>query len=82
MTKTLAMEVGSRGIRVNAVAPGLIQTDMIEGIPQIADFVKRVPLGRVGTVDEVAAMVAWLCSEDCSFTTGGVFDISGGRATY
>lgn len=78
MTKTLAMEVGTRGIRVNAVAPGLIETDMISEIPQIGEMVKRIPLGRVGTVDEVAGVVSFLCSPDAGYITGHTISVNGG----
>jgi 3-oxoacyl-[acyl-carrier protein] reductase len=78
MTKTLAFEVGSRGIRVNAVAPGLIQTDMINNIPQIEEMVKRIPLKRMGTPEEVAGAVSFLCSKDASYITGHTLSINGG----
>jgi 3-oxoacyl-[acyl-carrier protein] reductase len=78
MTKTLAMEVGSRGIRVNAVAPGLIETDMIEGIPHLEDFKKRIPLGRFGTTEEVAGAVSFLCSKDAAYITGHTLSVNGG----
>lgn len=78
MTKTLAMEVGSRGIRVNAVAPGLIETDMIAEIPHLDEFKKRIPLGRVGTVEEVSGVVSFLCSKDSSYITGHTISVNGG----
>ncbi len=78
MTKTLSMESGSRGIRVNAVSPGLIQTDMIAGIPHLDEYVKRIPLGRVGTPEEVAGAVAFLCSPDASYITGHTISVNGG----
>jgi 3-oxoacyl-[acyl-carrier protein] reductase len=78
MTKSLAMEVGSRGIRVNAVSPGLIETDMIAEIPRLDELVKRVPLGRVGTVDEVAGVVSFLCSPDAGYITGHTISVNGG----
>jgi 3-oxoacyl-[acyl-carrier protein] reductase len=78
MTKTLAMEVGSRGIRVNAVAPGLIETEMLENVPQIEEMKKRVPLGRLGSADEVAGVVSFLCSKDASYMTGATLSVNGG----
>ena len=80
MTKTLAMEVGSRGIRVNAVAPGLIETEMLESIPQpqMDEIKKRIPLGRIGGVDEVAGAVSFLCSKDASYITGHTLSVNGG----
>ncbi len=78
MTKTLAMEVGSRGIRVNAVAPGLIETEMIKGIPQIEEFKKRIPMGRFGSPQEVAGAVSFLCSSDSTYITGHTLSVNGG----
>lgn len=83
-TKALAKEVAERGILVNTVTPALIDTEMTADLPPAmrAYVTTRIPMGRAGTAAEVAALVAWLCSDDCSFSTGAVFDISGGRATY
>jgi 2-dehydro-3-deoxy-L-rhamnonate dehydrogenase (NAD+) len=83
-TKALGKELANTSIRVNVVAPAAIDTDLIRQFsPQAIDaMVARTPLGRLGTVEEVARLVTWLCSEDCSFSTGAVFDLSGGRATY
>ena len=83
-TKALAKEVATRGVLVNCVAPALIDTDMTRDLPpeMRAYVTSRIPMGRPGTAAEVAALVAWLCSEECSFSTGAVYDISGGRATY
>lgn len=78
MTKSLAMEVGSRGVRVNAVAPGLIETEMISQIPQIEEFKKRIPLGRFGTAQEVAGTVSFLCSTDAGYITGATISVNGG----
>lgn len=84
-TKSLGKEVARTGIRVNCVTPAIIATknlyhDQPEEMRKL--WVSRVPMGRPGTPEEVAAMIAWLASEDCSFTTGAAFDLSGGRATY
>lgn len=78
MTKSLAMEVGSRGIRVNAVAPGLIETEMIQNIPMIDELKKRIPLGRLGTSEDVAGAVAFLCSDDAAYVTGTTISVNGG----
>ena len=69
---------------VNAVAPAVIATPILEGITQetIDYMVAKIPMGRVGQPEEVAALVAWLASDECSFSTGHAYDISGGRATY
>jgi 3-oxoacyl-[acyl-carrier protein] reductase len=83
-TKALGKELADTAIRVNAVAPAAIDTDLIRGFtPQaIEAMVARTPLRRLGTAEEAARMIVWLCSDDCSFSTGAVFDLSGGRATY
>jgi 3-oxoacyl-[acyl-carrier protein] reductase len=78
MTRTLSSEVGSRGIRVNAVAPGLIETEMIQNIPQLEDFKGRIPLRRFGTADEVAGVVSFLCSKDAAYVTGQTIGVNGG----
>ena len=78
MTRSLAMEVGGRGIRVNAVAPGFIETPMLEEIPMLDEMIKRIPLGRVGTVNEVAGAVSFLCSEDATYITGSTISVNGG----
>lgn len=78
MTKTMAMELGSRNVRVNAVAPGLIETDMIETIPQLEMMKKRIPLGRFGKPEEVAGAVAFLASDEATYITGHTISINGG----
>ena len=84
LTKALAKEVAGSGVLANCVAPGPIDTPMVHGLaPEtLAALLARCPLGRLGTTDEVAALTLWLCSDACSFSTGAVFDLSGGRATY
>jgi 2-dehydro-3-deoxy-L-rhamnonate dehydrogenase (NAD+) len=84
LTKSLAKELATRGILVNAVAPAAAKTAMFETMTQQhLDFMlSKIPMGRFVEVGEIAAMIGWLATEDCSFTTGSVFDISGGRATY
>lgn len=78
MTRSLSAEVGARGIRVNAVAPGLIETDMIKDIPQLENFTTRIPLKRLGRPEEVAGAVSFLCSGDASYITGHTISVNGG----
>ncbi|MBM3191852.1 MAG: SDR family oxidoreductase [Chlamydiae bacterium] len=78
MTKSLALELGSRNIRVNAVAPGLIETEMIKDIPGLEDFKTRIPLKRLGTPEEVAGAVSFLCSTDSTYITGHTVNVNGG----
>ncbi|HWD59923.1 MAG TPA: SDR family NAD(P)-dependent oxidoreductase [Stellaceae bacterium] len=84
LTKSLGKELAETGIRVNAVAPAAAKTDIFNQMTeaQIAYMLSKIPLGRFVAVEEIAALAAWLCSDECSFATGAVFDISGGRATY
>jgi 2-dehydro-3-deoxy-L-rhamnonate dehydrogenase (NAD+) len=84
LTKALAKEVATQGILVNAVAPAVIGTELLRQMePSTVDMlVAKIPMGRVGRPEEVAALVAWLASDECSFSTGAVYDLSGGRASY
>jgi NAD(P)-dependent dehydrogenase (short-subunit alcohol dehydrogenase family) len=84
LTKAFAKEVAQLGIYVNAIAPAVIETPILQQLTpqQVQYMVQRIPLGRVGQPREVAALVAWLASDECTFTTGQCLDISGGRATY
>lgn len=84
LTKSLGKELADTGIRVNCVAPAAVATDILAQMDPAAveAMIAKSPLKRLGTVDEVADLVLWLCSEACSFSTGAVFDLSGGRATY
>lgn len=84
LTKAVAKEVAKAGILVNAVTPAVIQTDILQQVSEehLAYMLSRIPMGRPGEAAEVAELVLWLASDKCSFSTGAVFDISGGRATY
>ncbi|MGE5095574.1 MAG: SDR family NAD(P)-dependent oxidoreductase [Betaproteobacteria bacterium] len=84
ITKSLGKELAKSGIRVNCVTPAAVKTGMFAQMTQAhIDFMlSKIPMGRFGQVEEIAAMVAWLCTEECSFSTGAVFDLSGGRAVY
>lgn len=84
LTKAVAKEVATFGVLVNCVTPAVIETPILQQLTEdhVAYMRSRIPMGRIGKPGEVAAMVAWLVSDECSFTTGAVFDISGGRATY
>ena len=84
LTKSLGKELATAGVCVNCITPAVIQTEMLKQSTKehIAYMVSKIPMGRLGHVDEVAALVCWLASAECSFSTGAVFDISGGRATY
>lgn len=84
LSKALAKEVATRGILVNAVTPAVVETDILQQVSEEHRryMLARIPMGRAGQPHEVAALVAWLCSDECSFSTGAVFDLSGGRATY
>ena len=84
LTKALAREVALDGIYVNAISPAVIETPILEQLTpeQVKILVQRIPLGRAGKPEEVASLIAWLASDEASFTTGQCLDISGGRATY
>ena len=84
LTKSLGKELAKTGIRVNCVTPAAVRTAIFDQMSQqhIDFMLSKIPLARFGTVDEIAALVCWLASEECSFSTGAVFDASGGRATY
>jgi len=84
LTKSLAKEVATKGVIVNCITPAVIETDILKQVPQshIDYMLSKIPMGRFGLKEEAAALVAWLSSSDCSFSTGVAFDLSGGRATY
>ena len=84
LTKSLAKELATKGVLVNCVTPAAAKTEMFDQMSKqhIDYMLSKIPMNRFVTVDEIAAMIAWLASEDCSFSTGAVFDISGGRAVY
>ena len=84
LTKSLGKELATKGVLVNAVAPAAARTAIFDQMApeHIAFMLGKIPMGRLVTVEEVAAMVCWLASEESSFSTGAVFDLSGGRATY
>jgi len=84
LTKSLAKELVNTGVVVNAITPAAVKTELFEQMEQhhIDYMLSKIPMGRFGDSEEVARLVAWLCSPDCSFSTGAVFDITGGRSTY
>jgi 3-oxoacyl-[acyl-carrier protein] reductase len=84
LTKSLGKELATSGIVVNCVTPAVVRTPLLEQTTpeQIKYMIERIPMGRTVEIEEVANLVAWLASSECSFSTGAVFDISGGRATY
>ncbi len=84
LTKSLGKELAAKNVLVNAIAPAAAKTAIFDQMAQthIDYMLSKIPMGRFVSVDEIAAMAAWLASEDCSFSTGAVFDITGGRSTY
>ncbi len=84
LTKSLGKELAQAGVLVNCVTPAAAKTAIFDQMTEshINYMLAKIPMGRFVEVDEIAALVCWLASQDCSFSTGGVFDISGGRATY
>ena len=84
LTKSLGKELADTGVRVNCVTPAAVKTAIFDQMTSehIQFMLSKIPMGRFGQPEEVAAMVTWLCTEDCSFSTGAVFDLSGGRSTY
>jgi NAD(P)-dependent dehydrogenase (short-subunit alcohol dehydrogenase family) len=84
LTKSLGKELAQTGIRVNCVTPAAVRTEMFAQMNEahIQYMLSKIPMGRFGLATEIAAMIAWLASEECSFSTGAIFDVSGGRAVY
>ncbi|MGI8605128.1 MAG: SDR family NAD(P)-dependent oxidoreductase [Verrucomicrobiales bacterium] len=84
LTKSLGKELAKTGVLVHAIAPAVIETEMLEQCSQehLDYMLSKIPMGRPGLPSEVAALVAWLASDECSFSTGAVWDLSGGRAVY
>ena len=84
MTKAIGKDLAGTNVLVNCIAPAVIETPLRAGMSEehIRYMVEKIPMGRLGRVDEVAALVCWLASEECSFSTGATYDISGGRAVY
>jgi 3-oxoacyl-[acyl-carrier protein] reductase len=84
LTKSLGKELANTAIRVNCITPAAVRTALFDQMSEefIGYMLSKIPVGRFGTVDEIASMIAFLASEECSFSTSGVFDASGGRATY
>jgi 3-oxoacyl-[acyl-carrier protein] reductase len=84
LTKAVGKDFARTGVSINCVAPAVIETAMLGDMSQehVDYMVEKIPMGRMGSADEVAALICWLASEECSFSTGATYDISGGRATY
>lgn len=84
LTKALGLELAQTGILVNCITPGLVKTELLNEMTDgaITETLARIPLGRAGTVDEMASQILWIASEECGFATGASFDASGGRASY
>jgi len=84
LTKALGKDLAQTGVLVNCIAPAVIETPILDGLTEehVGYMVERIPLGRTGTAEEVAALICWLESDECTFSTGATYDISGGRAVY
>jgi 3-oxoacyl-[acyl-carrier protein] reductase len=84
LTKAIGKDLAGTGVLVNCIAPAVIETPLLAQMSEehIGYMVEKIPMGRLGRTEEVAALVAWLASEECSFSTGATYDISGGRAVY
>jgi 2-dehydro-3-deoxy-L-rhamnonate dehydrogenase (NAD+) len=84
LTKSLGKELARSGVLVNCVTPGAVRTGIFDQMSEdhVQFMLSKIPMGRFGRVEEIAALIAWLCTEECAFSTGAVFDLSGGRATY
>ena len=84
LTKAVGKDFATTGVTVNCIAPAVIETPILEGLSQqhVDYMIERIPMGRMGKAEEVAALICWLSSEECSFSTGATYDISGGRAVY
>jgi NAD(P)-dependent dehydrogenase (short-subunit alcohol dehydrogenase family) len=84
MTKSIGKDVARTGVIVNCIAPAVIETPILEGLSDdhVDYMIERIPMGRMGSADEVATLACWLASDECSFSTGATYDISGGRAVY
>ncbi len=84
LTKSMGKELSQTNVRINCIAPAMIESALLDQMPtsKRAENLAKIPMGRAGTVAEIAAMAVWMASEECSFTTGATFDASGGRATY
>ena len=84
LTKSLGKELADTGVRVNCVTPAAVKTAIFDQMSEehIQFMLSKIPMGRFGKPEEIAALVAWLCTEECSFSTGAVFDLSGGRSSY
>jgi 3-oxoacyl-[acyl-carrier protein] reductase len=84
LTKSLGKELAKTGVRVNAITPATFQSPILKQLTQaqVDYMLAKIPMGRIGEIEEVAAMICWMASDECTFTTGSTFDISGGRTTY
>ena len=84
LTKALGKELAETEVRVNCITPAVVRTAILDQTDEamVEYMISRIPMQRTGQIAEIASLVAWIASEECSFSTGAVFDISGGRATY